>query len=75
MMRFDSIARIFSFILIHVAAAFLSGSQAMALETFDFEARYFVHEGKQIWDFCLTPNDDHYNIFYHTLSPEVDQHA
>jgi hypothetical protein len=75
MMRFENRAGIFATILTLLSAAFMAASPVMALETFDFEARYFVHEGSQIWDFCLLPNDGQYDIFYHTISPEVEHPA
>jgi hypothetical protein len=46
---------------------------AMALEKFDFECRYLMHEGQQIWDFCLTPDGDEFHVFYHTIPPQ-NQH-
>ncbi len=62
------------FIIAIMAVAF-SEKPANALESFDFEARYLVHPGNQIWDFCLIPNDDQYHVFYHTISPDLQHPA
>jgi predicted GH43/DUF377 family glycosyl hydrolase len=75
MMSPEITTRTLLIISVHFMAAILMGSPAAALENFDFEARYFVHEGSQIWDFCLTPQGDQYNIFYHTISPENEHPA
>jgi hypothetical protein len=52
-----------------LAALVVASSPSQALETFDFEARYLVHRGNQIWDFCLVPSGDQYHVFYHTIPP------
>ncbi len=62
-------------VMVALAASILTGLPVSAQETFDFESRYLVHEGQQIWDFCLTPNGDEYHVFYHTISPEVEHPA
>ncbi len=38
-----------------------------ALMRFDFEQAYFVHHGRQVWDFCLLREEGTYHLFYHTL--------
>ena len=40
---------------------------ATALVKFDFEQKYFVHPGRQVWDFCVIRPDSIYNIFYHSI--------
>jgi len=61
--------------IVALAGIVLSVSPARALESFDFEARYLVHPGNQIWDFCLTPHEDEYHIFYHTIKPGYNHPA
>lgn len=36
---------------------------------FDFEQKYFVHPGRQVWDFSLVRADSLHHIFYHTIFP------
>lgn len=50
----------------------LTVTSVAALESFDFEARYLVHPGNQVWDFCLTPQEDGYHVFYHTIKPGLN---
>jgi sucrose-6-phosphate hydrolase SacC (GH32 family) len=35
-----------------------------ALIHFDFDQPYFVHSGKEIWDFCVVKHDSLYHIYY-----------
>jgi predicted GH43/DUF377 family glycosyl hydrolase len=44
---------------------------ASALVRFDFEQKYFVHPGRQVWDFSLVRADSMYHIFYHTILPST----
>ncbi len=48
-------------------AAALPPAPATALVKFDFEQKYFVHPGRQVWDFCVVRIDSLYNIFYHSI--------
>lgn len=52
---------------VYLLVVLLPPLRANALEAFDFEARYLVHEGNQIWDFCLEQHQGRYHIFYHTI--------
>lgn len=47
--------------------AVLAPLAAKALVRFDFEQKYFVHPGRQVWDFSLVRADSLYHIFYHTI--------
>ncbi|HOX26592.1 MAG TPA: hypothetical protein PLL30_05380 [Candidatus Krumholzibacteria bacterium] len=71
MARRSTPARSREFVLL-VALALAGGlvGQAWALLHIDFEQRYFVHPGTQVWDFCLVLHDGSYNIFYHAI-PEA----
>jgi hypothetical protein len=40
---------------------------AAALLRLDFEQKYFVHPGRQVWDFCLVRPDTVYHLFYHSI--------
>lgn len=42
----------------------LAPATAAALVHFDFEQKYFVHPGQQVWDFCLVRDAGLYHIFY-----------
>ncbi len=46
---------------------------AVALESFDFETPYLVHQDQQVWDFSLIQNAGQYHVFYHTI-PQHDAH-
>ncbi|WP_348260077.1 hypothetical protein, partial [Salmonella enterica] len=56
-------------------AALLLAPAARALVRFDFEQKYFVHPGRQVWDFSLVPADSLYHIFYHTILPSTPSAA
>ncbi len=49
-----------------LALAFCSAS-APALVKFDFEQKYYIHPGRQVWDFCVVRPDSVYHIFYHSI--------
>jgi hypothetical protein len=42
-------------------------SSASGLIKIDFEQKYFVHPGRQVWDFCALRSDSVYHIFYHSI--------
>jgi len=42
----------------------LLATPAPALHVIDFEQPYYVHDGWQVWDFCLVKNNGLYFIFY-----------
>ncbi len=44
-----------------------------ALQVFDFETPYLVHQDHQIWDFCLIMQADNYHVFYHSID-QYDAH-
>ncbi len=54
--------------LLSVALALLSVTTAPpaadALVHIDFEQKYFVHPGQEVWDFCLVRDAGLYHIFY-----------
>ena len=52
----------------------LAAVPASGLVRFDFEQKYYVHEGRQVWDFCLIRPDSTYHLFYHSI-PEINAHA
>lgn len=56
-------------------AALLLAPAARALVRFDFEQKYFVHPGRQVWDFSLVRADSLYHIFYHTILPSTPSAA
>ncbi|MHB8078127.1 MAG: FlgD immunoglobulin-like domain containing protein [Candidatus Krumholzibacteriia bacterium] len=37
---------------------------ANALLRIDFEQKFFIHPGQQVWDFCVVRSDSLYHIFY-----------
>jgi len=45
----------------------LSSLPALGLIKFDFEQKYYVHPGHQVWDFCLVRHEGLYHIFYHSV--------
>lgn len=47
---------------------------ASAMVRLDFEQKYFVHPGRQVWDFCLIRPDSIYHIYYHSIL-EATPHA
>jgi hypothetical protein len=49
-----------------VAAVLAAGvvTPASALMQIDFEQPFYVHEGWQVWDFCLVENNGLYVLFY-----------
>ena len=49
-----------------VLAVLLAGAvaPASALMQIDFEQPFYVHEGWQVWDFCLVENNGLYALFY-----------
>ncbi len=49
-------------------------TDAQALLRIDFEQKYFVHPGRQVWDFCVIRPDSIYHIYYHGI-PEETPHA
>ena len=49
----------------------VSLSPATALEHIDFEQPYYVHPGRQVWDFCLIEHEGLYNIFYHAIPLDI----
>jgi hypothetical protein len=51
--------------------ALLVPPAARALVRFDFEQKYFVHPGRQVWDFSLVRDDSLTHIFYHTILPST----
>jgi len=57
--------------LIGVITALLTAPPAAALLSIDFEQPYYVHDGWQVWDFCLIEHEDLYRIFYLAV-PESD---
>nr|MEE4268414.1 FlgD immunoglobulin-like domain containing protein [Candidatus Krumholzibacteria bacterium] len=61
----------FSHLLILVLLT-LAGT-AQALVHFDFEQKYFVHPGRQVWDFSIVRPDSVYHIFYHTIHETTPQ--
>jgi len=52
----------------------LGAGPAAALVRFDFETAYYVHHGRQVWDFSVTRVDSTYHIFYHSIF-ETTPHA
>jgi hypothetical protein len=58
------------------AAALLLGCvrPAPALVRIDFEQAYYVHPGRQVWDFSILREGETFHIFYHTI-PETDPGA
>ncbi len=52
-------------------AVILAGSllpeAATALVRFDFEQKFYVHPGHQVWDFSLVKSDSLYHIYYHAI--------
>lgn len=52
-------------------ALLLSALPASALLSIDFEQQYYVHQGWQVWDFCLIEHDGLYRIYYLAV-PESD---
>ena len=47
-----------------------SAQAARAMVRLDFDQKYFVHPGHQVWDFRLIKPDSVYHIFYHAI-PEA----
>ncbi len=47
---------------------------ATALMRLDFEQKFFVHPGQQVWDFSLVRTDSMYHIFYHSI-PDDTPHS
>lgn len=47
-----------------LAAASFMPPAASGLHVIDFEQPYYVHQGWQVWDFCLIHRDGLYQIFY-----------
>ncbi len=49
-----------------LACALLAGGAAPAgaLLRIDFEQKFFIHPGQEVWDFCLVRPDSLYHIFY-----------
>jgi hypothetical protein len=45
----------------------LASAPVMGLIKFDFEQPYYVHPGRQVWDFCVVRPDSTHHIFYHTI--------
>ncbi len=45
-----------------------------AMVRFDFEQKFFVHPGHQVWDFSLVEQDSLYHIYYHAI-PDATPHA
>lgn len=52
----------------------LAPTDSLALLRLDFEQTYYVHPGRQVWDFCLIRPDSVYHIFYHGIL-ETTPHA
>ncbi len=44
-----------------------AATPAAALLRIDFDQAYYVHPGRQVWDFSVTRVDSLYHIFYHTI--------
>jgi len=63
-------------LLLSVAVALDLGAPrpAAAFVRFDFEQAYYVHPGRQVWDFSVTRPDSVYHIFYHTIH-EMTPHS
>lgn len=68
--RFRSRPRRFGLLLLLFLICGLAPLPVTGLVRFDFEQKYFVHPGRQVWDFCVVRPDSIYHIFYHTL-PEA----
>jgi hypothetical protein len=47
---------------------------ATALFRCDFDQKYYVHPGRQTWDFCLVRSDSLFHLFYHSI-PDADPGA
>ena len=50
-----------------VALACTAANPAAALLRIDFDQAYYVHPGRQVWDFSVTRVDSIYHIFYHSI--------
>ena len=57
-----------AFVVYHVVLLVLAvGQPAQGLVEFDFEQKYYVHPGHQVWDFCLARFDSLYHVFYGSI--------
>lgn len=52
------------FFAIGILSTCVSANRVSALIHFDFEQSFFVHPGKEVWDFCITLHDSIYHIYY-----------
>lgn len=63
--------------LVLLAVSLVTGhvlvTPAMALLSIDFEQAYYVHEGWQVWDFCVVEHEGEYSLFYLAV-PESNPH-
>ena len=53
--------------LLTILTCLLLALPAAALVKFDFEQKYYVHPGRQVWDFCVVRSDTTYHLFYHSI--------
>ena len=57
-----------AFVVGHILLLMLAAGQpALGLVEFDFEQKYYVHPGHQVWDFCLARFDSLYHVFYGSI--------
>lgn len=57
-----------------LAFAWAAATPAAALLRIDFDQAFYVHPGRQVWDFSVTRVDSIYHIFYHSIH-ESTPHA
>ena len=57
-----------------LALAWAFAAPAAALLRIDFDQAFYVHPGRQVWDFSVTRVDSLYHIFYHSIH-ESTPHA
>ncbi len=55
---------IMSMAILLIMGALGSADPAFGLLRIDFEQKFFVHPGKEVWDYCVVRHKDLYHIFY-----------
>ena len=54
----------FNLLTAMLVAALCLPTVVFALAHFDFDQKFFVHPGKEIWDFCLIRHEGVYHLYY-----------